>query len=117
MWKEVLVVDDSLVSRVLISTSLTNSWYKVDQAVNWIEGLTKSSNKKLIAIFMDVEMPWLDWISVTKKIRDQWIKTPIFWIWWNSEYIPDWLKAWMDNFVVKPFNMKIINELLDGIKK
>ncbi|MCK5040084.1 MAG: chemotaxis response regulator protein-glutamate methylesterase [Candidatus Aenigmarchaeota archaeon] len=73
----VLVVDDSLFIRNLISrTILSFDNVCVDRAVNGLEALEKLKLKKYDVVTLDVEMPKLDGLSTLEQIMNT-TKTPV----------------------------------------
>jgi len=67
--KVVLVVEDSLSMRHVITTTLVSGGYKVHEANNGIEALEVLSKKKVNIVISDVNMPEMDGISLVKKIK------------------------------------------------
>ena len=65
----VLAVEDSITSRMLIKNVLESSGYRVDTAVNGAEGLGMLSAHEFDLVVSDVEMPQLDGIQLTARIR------------------------------------------------
>jgi len=65
----VLAVEDSITSRMLIKNVLESSGYHVSTAVNGAEGLGMLSANDFDLVVSDVEMPQLDGIQLTARIR------------------------------------------------
>ncbi|MBN3036090.1 MAG: response regulator [Bacteroidales bacterium] len=115
---KVLVVDDEKYNRLLFKTILQRLGMEYHEAVNGIEALEMVKNNRYDMLFMDVRMPGIDGLKVTRFIREELkIKQsdmpvvcitagPIHKDW------PRYEKAGMDTFLPKPFTERM---LLDTI--
>jgi two-component system cell cycle response regulator DivK len=65
----ILVVDDFDDTRLLLRTWLRKKGYRVVEAENGNEAIAKARELAPDLIIMDVEMPELDGLSATRKIR------------------------------------------------
>jgi CheY-like chemotaxis protein len=65
----ILVVDDFDDTRLLLRTWLRKKGYRVVEAENGNEAIAKAREIEPDLIIMDVEMPELDGLSATRKIR------------------------------------------------
>lgn len=65
----ILVVDDNMVNRQVAGEILKKSGCEVDLAVNGQDAINKASKKDYDIIFMDIQMPDMDGVTATKKIR------------------------------------------------
>ncbi|MDR0917884.1 MAG: response regulator [Oscillospiraceae bacterium] len=71
LGKNILIVDDNEMNRVIISGILGETGVTFDYAVNGVEAVSafKNASDKYDLIIMDVQMPILDGLSATKQIR------------------------------------------------
>jgi two-component system chemotaxis sensor kinase CheA len=69
--KNILVVDDSITSRVLLKNILDTSGYRVNVAVDGMDALTVLEKEKFDLIISDVEMPRMNGLEFTEKIRSK----------------------------------------------
>jgi len=67
--QRVLVVDDSITTRVLEKNILQNAGYEVLVAADGVEAYALARSERLDAIVSDVDMPRMDGFSLTEKIR------------------------------------------------
>ncbi|MCX7997512.1 MAG: hybrid sensor histidine kinase/response regulator, partial [Leptospiraceae bacterium] len=65
----VLVIDDSLTTRVQVKRILDAEGFIVDLAVDGEEGFEKITKQNYKCIVTDIEMPGMDGISLVKKLR------------------------------------------------
>lgn len=72
----ILVVDDDPNIRQLITLYLSNSHFDVIEARNGLEAIDKLEKEPIDLAIIDIMMPKMDGISLTKEIRD-FYKIPI----------------------------------------
>lgn len=65
----VLVIDDSLTTRMLEQSILESAGYDVDVATSGEEGLESARRKRYALILVDVEMPGIDGFTFVDRIR------------------------------------------------
>ncbi len=68
--KTVLVVEDSITSRVLLKNILESAGYIVRMALDGAEGLKALATIKTDLVISDIEMPVMDGLTFVKKIRE-----------------------------------------------
>ena len=107
MAKTIMVVDDSLSIRQVVSIALKGAGYDVIEACDGKDALAKLTGQKIHLIVSDVNMPNLDGIGLVKEIKQhpQYKFTPIMMLTTESgdgkkqEGKDAGAKAWL----VKPF--------------
>jgi CheY-like chemotaxis protein len=67
--RTILVVDDFDDTRLLLRTWLQKKGYQIVEAENGNQAVSKAESVRPDLIIMDVEMPELDGLSATRKIR------------------------------------------------
>jgi two-component system chemotaxis sensor kinase CheA len=67
--KSILVVDDSITSRMLLKNILETAGYQVEVAVDGLEGWLTLKEKFVDMAVLDVEMPGMNGFELTEKIR------------------------------------------------
>eukprot|EP00977_Amphora_coffeiformis_P024216 scaffold15108_cov180-Amphora_coffeaeformis.AAC.92 len=75
--RKILVVDDSGLTRKLISRAFERAGFIVDTATNGEEGVQKLKASIYDIAFMDIQMPVMNGFEATKKLRD-----------WEDKYRP-----------------------------
>ncbi|MCW8830149.1 MAG: ATP-binding protein [Gammaproteobacteria bacterium] len=113
----ILVVDDNAINRRLITTLLNQRDVTTTEAVDGKDALEIALNNDFDLIFMDIRMPELNGVEVTKKIRA--IKTdryvPIIAL--TAHVLPHeqelFLQAGMDACITKPVLDHQLFELID----
>lgn len=67
--KRVLVVEDSITSRMLLKSILESAGYQVKTAVDGIDAFTALREDRFDLVVSDVEMPRMNGLALTSKIR------------------------------------------------
>jgi PAS domain S-box-containing protein len=113
---KVLIADDNQMNRLVAATILNNYECIIDEATNGEEVLKKITETNFDIILMDIQMPLLDGIATTKKIREQQNCIPIIAL---TAYAikgdkENFVKAGMNDYLSKPFKEQ---ELITVINK
>jgi two-component system, chemotaxis family, chemotaxis protein CheY len=114
----ILAVDDSASMRQMVSFTLKSAGYNVTEAIDGQDAWEKAGGRSFDLVLTDQNMPRMDGISLTKKLREspQFKATPILILTTESS---DQMKmagrsAGATGWLVKPFDP---NKLLEVIKK
>jgi two-component system chemotaxis response regulator CheY len=67
--RSILVVDDSATMRQMVSFTLKNAGYQVVEAVDGQEAWEKADERDYALVLTDQNMPRMDGITLTKKLR------------------------------------------------
>ncbi len=114
----VLIVDDNVVNRQVAGEILKKSGCIVDLAVNGTESIEKARENEYDVIFMDIQMPDMDGVTATKKIKALGLKklAPIVAMTAYSmkEDKERFIKSGLDDYISKPIKA---NELLKKIRE
>jgi CheY-like chemotaxis protein len=114
---KILVVDDDVLSQRLMQLLLTREGHMVDTASSGLEALDRIKLQKYDVVFMDLQMPGMDGIESTHRIR-QWEsgKQHTFIVALTASYLPEagqvLFEAGIDNYISKPFELEHIQRLL-----
>ena len=103
--KRVLVAEDNDSNYILMSYFLKNE-YEVLRAVNGQEVLDKLKTEHVDLILMDIKMPVMDGLEVTKKVRETFKDLPIVALTANAFDTDRALamEAGCNDFITKPVN-------------
>jgi len=110
----VLLVEDNLINQKIVLLSLKKAVKSVDVANNGKEALDKFGSAKYDVILMDIQMPIMNGIVTTKKIRSieksTNTHTPIIAITANALLgdKEECLAAGMDDYISKPFQIETL---------
>ncbi len=66
----ILAVDDSASMRQMVSFTLKSAGYNVVEAVDGVDAYEKAQSRDFSLVLTDQNMPRLDGIGLTKKLRD-----------------------------------------------
>ena len=69
MAKTIMIIDDSISLRQVVSIALTNAGYEVIEACDGKDALAKLTGQKVHLMISDVNMPNMDGISFLKAVR------------------------------------------------
>ena len=114
----ILAVDDSASMRQMVSFTLKSAGYNVVEAVDGQDAFEKAQGRSFDLVLTDQNMPRMDGISLTKKLREtaQFKTPPILMLTTESS---DQMKqagraAGATGWLVKPFDP---NKLIEVIQK
>ncbi|GAB4482938.1 MAG: response regulator [Thermodesulfovibrionales bacterium] len=118
MSKTILIVDDSIVVRQLVTITLKKEGYTVIEAVNGKDGLAKASKSPIDMVISDLNMPEMNGIEFIRELRslDAFRLTPIIMLTTVSEEgkKQEGAEAGVNGWLFKPFNA---TQLLTTIRK
>ncbi len=106
--KRLLIVDDDIQIRELLSFDIAQSGYIVDCATNGQEGLKKALENNYDLILLDVMMPKMNGFDVCKNIRLANINTPVLMLTAKGT-IEDKTQGFdcgADDYLIKPFEIQ-----------
>jgi CheY-like chemotaxis protein len=110
----VLLVEDNLINQKIVLLSLKALVSNIDVANNGKEALDMFGNKKYDIVLMDIQMPVMDGLTATRKIRELEASTnshvPIIAITANalSGDREICLSAGMNEYISKPFQLDVL---------
>lgn len=116
--KTIMTVDDSASLRQMVSLVLRGGGYEVVEAADGLEALSKLNGQDLDLFLSDINMPKMDGIELTRKLRamPQYKFVPIVLLTTEShpEKKQEGKSAGATAWIVKPFNP---DQLLAVVKK
>lgn len=115
----ILAVDDSPSMRKMVSFTLAGAGYKVVEAVDGMDALEKAEAQHIDLVLADQNMPRLDGIGLTRRLREhpRFKATPILILTTESS---DQMKqagraAGATGWLVKPFDPNRLIEVLQKV--
>jgi len=114
---KILVVDDDILNQRMMQVLLTREGHRVDVVSSGLEAFEAVKLQKYDIVFMDLQMPVLDGIEASRRIRE-WENggQHTFIVALTASYLPEkgeiLFEAGIDNYVSKPFEMEHIQRLL-----
>lgn len=115
----VLVVEDTRMNMLVISNMLKNasSSIRISEAENGLEAIQKVNNEKFNLILMDVQMPEMDGITATRKIRllPNGLSVPVIALTAgvSKEERDECFSSGMNDFLAKPIDAEELRRVLD----
>lgn len=116
LGRRILVVDDDSVNREVISLILAGVGLEVDTACDGQDALTKAQQKSYDIILMDMQMPVLNGLEATARLRrlpggDKLIIIAVTANAFDDDRVKC-LAAGMNDFIAKPFNPPLVFDKL-----
>lgn len=115
----ILAVDDSASMRQMVMFTLKNAGYQVVEAVDGMDAWNKAGQQSFDLVLTDQNMPRLDGIELTRKLREtsQFRSTPILILTTESS---DQMKqagkrAGATGWLVKPFDATKLIEVIEQV--
>jgi DNA-binding response OmpR family regulator len=117
MGDKILVVDDELEIRDMLSRFLTEQGYKVIMAANGEEAIEFAEKEDPQAILLDILMPGIDGIETCKRLKakEQTRFIPIIMATALWERYMEAIEVGADDFVSKPFNLMELSHRVKSI--
>jgi len=113
----VLVVDDEPAVRTAVDRALRAVGYRVELAEDGVVALDLTAAGSFDAILLDVSMPYVDGLEVTRRLRRRRDRTPILMV-TARDAVGDrvaGLDAGADDYLVKPFALEELQARLRAL--
>jgi two-component system OmpR family response regulator len=106
--ERLLLVDDEENLRTMLAAALAHSGFDVETASNGRDALTRTKELGPDLILLDVMMPDLDGFEVCRRLRAEYVKTPIIFLTARDETSDKvrGLTTGGDDYLVKPFSLE-----------
>jgi CheY-like chemotaxis protein len=112
----ILLAEDNPVNQRVGLHLLSQMGYRADVVSNGIEAVESLRNRAYDVIFMDVQMPEMDGLEATRRIRQEWRENGPRIIAMTANAMPDdrekCLSAGMDDYIAKPVTFVQIQSIL-----
>jgi CheY-like chemotaxis protein len=114
--RTILVVDDFDDTRLLLRTFLERKGFRVVEAENGLEAVDMAQNEAPDLIIMDLQMPYLDGLAATRKIRETKVSgtLPIVAVsaYGADQFRDQALAAGCDEYVSTPFEPTELEQII-----
>ena len=113
---DILLVEDGAVNQTVALGMLARLGHRADVAWNGLEALEALDRRRYDVVLMDVQMPELDGLDATRRIRDRWRNGGPHIIAMTANAMADdreeCLAAGMDDYLAKPIRLEALAEAL-----
>ncbi|RUO42442.1 response regulator [Idiomarina aquatica] len=110
--QKILIVDDNLETRTILTRSLRKAGYDTEQARNGVEAVALYERFQPDIILMDMMMPIMDGVSATKQLREAHAEQPILML-TGSEELESMAQAFdagATDFISKPIRVPVLKQ-------
>ena len=113
----ILVVDDFDDTRLLLRTWLERRGFRVIEAQNGLEAVDQADTQSPDLIIMDMQMPELDGLSATRRIRKSHDSVPILAVsaYGADQFREQALAAGCNEYVSTPFEPAILEGIIRSL--
>ena len=111
----ILLVEDNPINQKVALLILKRLGYEAEVAGNGEEALIALEKRSYQVILMDIQMPEMDGLEATRRIRERWGRS--HWIIAMTAHVMDGereecLRSGMDDFVGKPIRIEVLSKAL-----
>lgn len=118
--KQILLVDDNEINNKIASNAMKEYNFTIDYALSGKECLERVKEKKYDLIFMDYMMPEMDGIETLKHLKEiENFDTPVVTLTADAgeKSREKFLSAGFDEYIAKPINKKVLNDVINKLIK
>ena len=114
--KTILIIEDDKWISKSLKLYLKNSWFHVENHEEWINATNKIKRLSPDLVIMDINLPWKDWIQITKELRE-FSQIPIIMLTARTREIDKitGIEIWADDYVEKPFSPRELLARINSI--
>lgn len=116
---KILVAEDNLINQKLIELICGKFGYRIDLVGNGKEAFNAACKESYDLIFMDMQMPIMDGLEATERLRAQEVTSQIYAMTANvfEEDKQKCLAAGMDGFIPKPITASAVKQVILKVYK
>src|ERR1700761_7388337 len=112
----ILVVDDNTLNLKVARATLKHLGFDSDEAKSGRDALAALETKDYDLVFMDVQMPEMDGIEATRRIRERYADRNLAIIALTADGDRDaCLAAGMNEHMTKPISIKTVKAMIDAL--
>ena len=117
--KKVLVVEDDMAIQTLLKYNLEQAGYQVKTVADGKQGYELAKTKNYDFILLDIMLPQMDGLEITKSLRQDKVTTPILIITARDQEIDKiiGLELGADDYLTKPFSPREVIARLKAISR
>lgn len=118
---KILIAEDNIINQKILKTYLSRMKHSSIIANNGKEAFNIQKDRELDCILMDIQMPEMNGLEATKKIRKlengSGKHLPIIAVTSNSFYNDreDFFEAGMDEYIPKPVDFNLLKSVLNNV--
>lgn len=115
--RTILVVDDFDDTRLLLRTWLERRGFRVVEAANGLQAIDQADTESPDLIIMDMQMPELDGLSATRRIRKSHDSVPILAVsaYGADQFREQALAAGCNEYVSTPFEPALLEKVIRSL--
>lgn len=113
----VMVVEDSADIRMMMKILLEMDGYRVVEAADGLRAVELAVNERPALIMMDLDLPLMDGLAATGRIREQLPDVPIIALSGHTtdDYRSAALAVGFTDYLVKPLDFKLLDTILSRL--
>jgi CheY-like chemotaxis protein len=118
---KILVVDDLVLNRILLTEIIENAGYRYAQANNGKEAIDRLMKEDFDVVFMDIEMPVMNGFETTRYIRNKFLppknKIPVIAVTAHDPvtFFEDYKEVGFNALISKPFSLEKIKKTVASV--
>jgi two-component system OmpR family response regulator len=115
--ERLLLVDDEDNLRTMLEAALTHVGYEVTSAANGRDAIEIAKREGPDLILLDVMMPDIDGFEVVRRLRTEYVKTPVIFL-TARDAVEDRVRGLTlggDDYLVKPFSLQELVARVDAV--
>ena len=114
--KTILIIEDDLWISKSLKIYLENSWFEVFTYDTWEQAVEKILDLKPDLVILDLNLPWKDWVEITKDVRKKSL-VPIIMLTARDSDLDKviGLEIWADDYIPKPFSPRVLLARINSI--
>jgi len=117
--KKILIVDDELNMRLVLSAMLKKEGFEVSSASNGLEALQILKSNKIDVVITDLKMPDIDGMELLTSVSEQYPKIPVIMITAHGSIATavEALKKGAFDYITKPFELDDLKNVISKAEK
>lgn len=116
---KILLVEDNKIIASNIKRYMELDWHYVMIVENWLYAMEVVKHQPFDVIILDIMLPWMDWITICKNIKNINPIIPIIMTTAKGQLDDklEWFSSWADDYLVKPFDIEELMARIQALLK